>query len=39
VRGWNCPIQEIRPVDYKRLRQDLRRELQQAKIAQENRGM
>ena len=39
VRGWNCPIQEIRPVDYKRLRQDLRRELQQAKIARENRGM
>ncbi len=24
VRGWRCRIQEIRPVDYKRMRQDLR---------------
>jgi len=22
--GWRCPIQEIRPVDYRRMQQDLR---------------
>jgi len=26
VRGWRCQISEIRPVDYRRMRQDLRRE-------------
>jgi len=26
VRGWRCPIEEIRPVDYGRLRADLRAE-------------
>jgi uncharacterized protein DUF6491 len=26
VRGWRCPITQIRPVDYGRLRADLRRE-------------
>lgn len=24
--GWRCPIQEIRPVDYKRMQQDMRKE-------------
>jgi hypothetical protein len=24
--GWRCPIQEIRPIDYRRMRQDMRRE-------------
>jgi hypothetical protein len=28
VRGWRCPIKEIRPVDYGRLQADLRREHQ-----------
>jgi hypothetical protein len=28
VRGWRCPIKEIRPVDYGRLQADLRRERQ-----------
>ena len=35
VRGWKCQIEEIRPVDYKRMRQDLRKELQEAKAAKE----
>jgi hypothetical protein len=26
VKGWRCQITEIRPIDYKRLRQDLREE-------------
>jgi hypothetical protein len=26
VRGWRCPIKQIRPVDYGRLQADLRRE-------------
>ena|SRR5690242_2373456 len=26
VRGWRCPITQIRPVDYRRLQADLRRE-------------
>jgi hypothetical protein len=26
VRGWRCPIEQIRPVDYGRLQADLRRE-------------
>jgi hypothetical protein len=28
VRGWRCPITQIRPVDYGRLQADLRREQQ-----------
>ncbi|HEU4624314.1 MAG TPA: DUF6491 family protein [Steroidobacteraceae bacterium] len=28
VRGWRCPIEEIRPVDYGRLQADLRKERQ-----------
>lgn len=24
--GWRCPIQEIRPVDYRRMQQDMRKE-------------
>jgi hypothetical protein len=36
VHGWRCPIQEIRPVDYKRLRHDLREQSQQAKAAAKN---
>ena len=38
VRGWKCQIEEIRPVDYKRMRQDLRKELQEAKAAKEHSG-
>jgi hypothetical protein len=35
VRGWRCPIKEIRPVDYGRLQADLRREheMQRAQAA------
>ena len=39
VRGWRCPIQEIRPIDYRRLRQDLRNERREAKAKEkENSG-
>ena len=31
---WRCPIQEIRPVDYQRMRQDMRKETQEAKAGQ-----
>jgi len=30
VGRWRCPIQEIRPVDYQRMRQDMRKEAEQA---------
>ena len=33
-RQWRCPIQQIRPVDYQRMRQDMRKETEQAKAAQ-----
>jgi Family of unknown function (DUF6491) len=33
VRHWRCPIQEIRPVDYQRMRQDMRKEAGAAKQA------
>ena len=33
-RQWRCPIQEIRPVDYQRMRQDMRKEAEEAKAAQ-----
>jgi hypothetical protein len=36
VRGWKCPIQEIRPIDYKRLRQDLRQEREEQKSRQQS---
>ncbi|HKT73441.1 MAG TPA: DUF6491 family protein [Steroidobacteraceae bacterium] len=29
VRGWKCRIKEIRPVDYKRLRQDMRQDMRE----------
>jgi hypothetical protein len=35
---WRCPIQEIRPVDYLRMRQDMRKETQEAKAAQGQSG-
>jgi hypothetical protein len=35
VRGWHCPIQEIRPIDYRRLRQDMRQQAKEAKEAKE----
>jgi Family of unknown function (DUF6491) len=28
---WRCPIQQIRPLDYPRMRQDMRKETQEAK--------
>jgi len=31
---WRCPIQEIRPVDYQRMRQDMRKQAEEAKAAQ-----
>ena len=37
-RQWRCPIQEIRPVDYQRMREDLRKETEQAKAAQAASG-
>ena len=33
VGHWRCPIQEIRPVDYQRMRQDMRKEAAAAKQA------
>jgi hypothetical protein len=33
-RQWRCPIQEIRPVDYQRMRQDMRKDAEDAKAAQ-----
>jgi hypothetical protein len=40
VRGWRCPIEEIRPVDYGRLQAELRaeRETQEARASQEPAG-
>lgn len=38
VRGWRCPIQEIRPIDYKRLREDLRKETKEAKAKEDKTG-
>ena len=37
-RQWRCPIQEIRPVDYQRMREDMRKETEQAKAAQAASG-
>jgi hypothetical protein len=34
---WRCPIQEIRPIDYQRMRQDMRKEPSAAKDASEQR--
>jgi Family of unknown function (DUF6491) len=33
-RQWRCPIQEIRQVDYQRMRQDIRKEAEAAKATQ-----
>jgi hypothetical protein len=35
---WRCPIQQIRPVDYLRMRQDMRKETEAAKAAQPASG-
>jgi hypothetical protein len=35
---WRCPIQQIRPVDYLRMRQDRRKETEAAKAAQPESG-
>jgi len=37
-RHWRCPIQEIRPVDYQRMRQDMRKEAEEAKAAKSRNG-
>ena len=37
-RQWRCPIQEIRPVDYQRMRQDMRKEADEAKAAKSANG-
>jgi hypothetical protein len=33
VRGWRCPIAEIRRIDYARMRADMRAEAEKAKAA------
>lgn len=35
---WRCPIQEIRPIDYLKMRQDMRRTVDEAKSAQSDSG-
>jgi hypothetical protein len=37
-RQWRCPIQEIRPVDYQRMRQDMRKDADEAKAAKSANG-
>jgi hypothetical protein len=37
-RQWRCPIQQIRPVDYQRMRQDMRKDAEQAKAARAASG-
>jgi hypothetical protein len=37
-RQWRCPIQEIRPVDYLRMKQDMRKEAEEAKAARSATG-
>ena len=37
-RQWRCPIQEIRPVDYQRMRQDMRKDADAAKAAKSTDG-
>jgi len=32
-RQWRCPIEQIRPLDYLRMRQDMRKEAEDAKSA------
>jgi len=34
VKGWRCPIAQIRPVDYTRMRTEMRQEAEAAKAAQ-----
>lgn len=34
VKGWRCPIAQIRPVDYRRMRAEMRQEAEAAKAAQ-----
>ena len=36
--NWRCPIQEIRPLDYLKMRQDMRKELEEAKATRTNTG-
>lgn len=36
--GWRCPIQEIRPVDYLKMRQDMRKALEEAKAVRTDSG-
>jgi Family of unknown function (DUF6491) len=38
VGRWRCPIQEIRPVDYLRMKQDMRKETEEAKAAKSQNG-
>jgi hypothetical protein len=33
VGHWRCPIQEMRPIDYLRMKQDLRKQTEEAKAA------
>ena len=33
IGGWRCPIQEMRPVDYLRMKQDLRKQTEEAQAA------
>ena len=35
---WRCPIQEIRPLNYGKMRQDMRKELEEAKASKTDTG-
>ncbi len=38
VRGWRCPIREIRPIDYQRMRQDMQKEAEGSTGAKSQSG-
>jgi hypothetical protein len=38
VDRWRCPIQEIRPIDYQRMRQDMHKEAEASKAAKSQGG-
>jgi hypothetical protein len=38
VHRWRCPIEQIRPVDYLRMKQDMRKETEQAQAAKSQSG-
>jgi Family of unknown function (DUF6491) len=38
VGRWRCPIQEIRPLDYQRMRQDMRKQAEESKALRSGTG-